>query len=333
MRKTITLALLGVFIAGATALAQDRDTVQNRLAAALADHAAAHAHHAEDRAAWLAAMAVYPPDPETATSDPPPDPERPAPVAADDGHVADFEERLGFALGYVNDGGCAVPSKTLSGSYARESADRDIYAAVRTAPSGGDCETNATSFSLAIERRYALGAGWDGVAKFGADRRSVSAPYALVDAGGAVVTRPDGNPSDPVTLPAGSRDTVGGYLGVSREIAGGFRVTGAFNVVPVTWATAEDSFAGHFAVAWDHGNTFDLQTWADIGRDWFGAARASWRPATSARIGVEISAEHAWGLNSIDGGEPAAQTFAGLPVAIQGAARDHSTAVAIGITF
>ena len=327
--RLLTLALLGILTLGSVALAQERrpvDTVQARLADALAEHEAAHVEHEADREAWLAAMASYPPAPE-------PEPE-PAPAAAPVAAAApEIEERMGFGFAYFDDGGCAVAGKSLTGTYAREAASHDVRALVRTAPSGGNCEVNATSFSLAVERRYEIAAGWSAVAKFGADRRSTSAPYAIVDGAGNVLTRPDGAPSDPVTLPAGAADTIGGYLGFTSPDWSGVRITLAGGVVPVDWASEEDSIAAHFAISYDYGNSFDLDAWADIGRDWYGAARASWRPTVAGRSGVEISAGFDWGLTAVDDGAPIEQTFAGLPVHKQGPARDHATSVGVAITF
>ena len=329
--RFLILALLGIFTLGAPALAQPRETVQARLAEALSEHEAAHAEHEADREAWLSAMAAYPPaialepahpsEPVAAMSAA--GPSTPAPIV---------EERLGFGITYLDDGGCNVASKSLTGSYARETGDYDVSARVRTAPSGGDCERNATSFALAVERRWKVGGSWSAVAKFAADRRSTSAPYAIVDAHGDVLTRADGAPSDPVTLPAGAADTIGGVLGVTTEWSG-VRLTVGGNIVPVDWAREPDSIAGHVAVSWDYGSTVDVGAWADIGRDWYGAARASWRPAVATGIGVEISAGYDWGLRAVDDGAPFAQTFAGLPVHKQGPARDHATTLGIGITF
>ena len=325
--RFLILALASLLILPGLSAAQEPDTVQERLASALAAHETAHEIHESDREAWLEAMAEWPPAPAPA---PAPEP-APEPEAAPAAPAPSLEERLGFAVGYVNDGGCSIPSKTLTGRYTREADSHGIYAEVRTAPSGGDCERSATSFNLTVERRYALAFGWEAVAKFQADRRSTSAPYALVDGTGEVIARPDGAPSDPVTLPAGTADVVGGYLGITRAVDA-FRFTIAGNVVPVSWMEGE-SLAAHLAIAWDHGDSFDVSASADIGRDWLGFARASWRPPVSSRIGVELSGGFAWGLNSIDGGEPAEQTFAGLPVIIQGAPRDTAITADIGITF
>ena len=321
MRLTaFTLALVALFFAG-VAPAQETD-VERRKADVDTAYSAAIADYNATTAAYIAALEP-----------------RYVPVAVpvavpviQAAPAPEVEERMTFSLGYLDDGGCNVSAKTLVGSYAREADESDVFAQVRTGPSGGDCERNATSFGLSVERRYAIADGWDAVAKFQADRRSTSAPYAIVDADGMVVARPDGAPSDPVTLPAGAADTIGGILGISRAF-GGLRVVIAGNVVPVTWAAHDDSFAAHFAIAWDVGNTFDFRAHADVGRDWYGATRASWRPPTSGRFGVEISSGFAWGLNAVDGGEPAMQTFAGLPVALQGAPRDTALTADVGITF
>lgn len=325
MRRLIILALFGALALGGTALAQEPDSIEARAEAARAEHGAALAAWEAEWVSYIEALRAE------ESEAPAPAPERPpAPVVQAPDPI---EERLGFAIGYTDDGGCRIPAKTLSGSYAREADNHTAHAVVRTAPSGGDCERAATSFGLSIERRYEIGGGFQAVAKFGADRRSTAAGYALVGADGEVLARPDGAPSDPVVLPSGSADTIGGYLGISRALGGGVRATLAGNVVPVDWSAEEDSFAAHIAIAWDYGDTFDLAASADVGRDWYGAARASWRPITPGRIGIEISADFGWGLNSVDSGAPAEQTFAGLPVVLQGAPRDTATNVAVGITF
>ena len=332
--RLIALTLWALVALGGSALsgpqeAGSPDSIEARAAAARAEHQAAldkweaarHSSVAEWEE-WEAAMAAYPPAPAPVMATP----ETPAPDSV-------FSERMGFALTYWNDGGCRVAGKALTGTYDREADKYNAHAMVRTGPSGGDCERNATSFSVGLERRYEVARGWSAVAKFSADRRSTSAPYALVDAAGNVLTRPDGAASDPVTLPAGAADTIGGYLGISSPLFSGLRITVAGNVVPIEWADEADSFAVHFAIAYDFAENFDFDVWTDVGRDWYGGARASWRPSVASRIGTEISAGYDWGLNSVDGGEPSHQTFAGLPVVIQGAPRDDSWTLGVGITF
>ena len=324
--RLLTLALLGILTLGSLSFGQEPDTVQARLAEVLAEHEAAHDAHEADREAWLAAMAEYPLAPAAVPAAAP----APAVAAAP---APEIEERMGFGLAYLNDGGCAVAGKSLRGSYSREAAESDIYAQVRTAPSGGNCEVNATSFSLAVERRYEIASGWSAMAKFGADRRSTSAPYAIVDGDGMVLTRADGAPSDPVTLPAGAADTIGAYLGVASPDFSGFRLTVAGNVVPVDWAAEDDGLVAHLAVSYDVGDGFDLDAWVDVGRDHYGAARASWRPSVAGKIGLEITAGYDWGLTAVDDGAAFRQTFAGLAAHKQGPARDHATHVAVGISF
>ena len=322
-RHLFFLAILGLICAPALAQEADEpDTVEARHNEAQAAYQVALADYEAARTAYIESLRPIRMPVAVAT-----------PVAVPVPVAEDVDERLGFSVDYWNDGGCNIAGKALSASYDREAASYEAHAIVRTAPSGGDCERNATSFSIGLERRHEIGGGWSAVAKFLADRRSTSAPYALVDASGAVMTRPDGMPSDPVTLPAGAAETIGGYLGISTPVVQGFRATIAGNVVPVEWANEADSFAAHVAVSYDFRSTLDLDAHADIGRDWYGGARASWRPSVTSRIGTEISAGYSWGLNSVDGGEPTEQRFAGLPVVIQGAPRDDAWTLGIGITF
>ena len=330
-RLIITLALMGLLAFGGSAFAQapqeetetETGTIEARKAALDAAYEARLAEWKIATAEYIAAIRpqkTYIPLVET--------------VEVSVAVAEDVEERLGFAMSYWNNGGCNVAGKALTGTYDREASSYDAHAMVRTAPSGGDCERQSTSFSVGLERRYEVGgSGWSAMAKFAADRRSTSAPYALVDAAGDVLTRPDGGPSDPVTLPAGAADTIGGYLGISSPLWRGVRITLAGNVVPVEWADEADGLAGHIAVSYDFGDVFDFDAHADVGRDWYGGARASWRPSMASRIGTEFSAGYSWGLNSVDGGEPDMQTFAGLPVVIQGAPRDDAWTLGLGITF
>ena len=327
--RYLILALMGVMTLAPVAGAQEpAETVEERAAIARAEHADALADW-EDRwysyldALRAAASKVRPPAPA-------PEPEPAAPVAA--APADPVEERLGFRWDYLDDGGCPVASNAVSGTYDRESEVYDVHAMVRTQPSGGDCRVQATAYTVQVERRYAIRGGWEAVAKFGADRRSVAAPYAIVDSAGRILARPDGGPSDPVTLPAGSAETLGGYLGVSRTF-GDLRATAAVNVVPVDWSTEPDSIAAHIAASYDLGDFLDVDASADIGRDWYGSARASWRRSVAGRIGVEVSGGYAWGLTSVDAGVPVSQTFAALPVTLQGPARDTSFFAGVGVTI
>ena len=328
MRRLITLALAGLFLAGA-ALAQETE-VERRKADLDTAYAAAVRDYNEATAAYVAALEP-----------------RFVPVAVpvavpvvQASAAPEHEERMGFAWTHLNDGGCDVAANTLTGSYTREAAVYDVYGMVRTGPSGGDCRRNASAFTIAVERRYAIGGGFSAVAKFGADRRSTAAAYALVDSAGEVLARPDGMASDPVTLPAGSMETVGGYLGVTTPEFAGLRLTGAFNVVPVDWVKdgmVESGYAGHVAAAYEVGSGFDLSAQADFAladfAHWYGGTRASWRPNVPGRLGLEVSADYSFGLTAVDGGEPMEQTFAGLPVVLQGAPRDTAFSVSIGVAF
>ena len=323
MKRLIILALLGLLF-GAVAPAQESepDTVQERHNEATEAYEVALADYESATAAYIESLKPLEVPVAVAT-----------PVAVPVQVAEDIEERMGFGLTYWNDGGCRTAGKALTGSYDREAPEYDIHGSVRTGPSGGDCERNATAFTVSIERRYAIGGGWSAVGKFLADRRSTSAPYAIVDSSGVVLSRPDGMASDPVTLPAGAATTPGGYLGISSPVWAGLRITIAGNVVPVEWADHDESLAGHVAISYDVGDTFDLDAHADIGRDHYGGARASWRPSVASRIGTEFTVGYSFGLNAVDGGEPARQTFAGLPVSIQGAPRDDAWTLGIGITF
>ena len=331
MKRLTILALVGLLLIGAPGLAQEpaeADSVQARLAEALAAHEAAHATHETDREAWLSAMSAYPPEPEPELET------APAPVAA----TSPIEERFGFHGGVHRDGSCgADPIVVTSGSYDRAGENYGIHAAIRTAPSGGDCRKDSTSFALATERRYALGGGWDVVGKFAAGRRSVFEPYELLAGDGAVALRPDGNPADIRPFPVGAPTNVGLYLGVSRAWEG-FRATGAVNAAPVTFAETGDSRTGHVAVSWDVRDNFDVAASVDIADvwnhddRWFGSARASWRPGVANDVGSEIFARYEWGLTALAGAGPA--TIALGPQIYQAAgASGTSLQVGIGITF
>ena len=114
------------------------------------------------------------------------------------------DESLAFSYSYRDDGGCPDPGHTVSGEYARETADMDISAYARTAPSGGDCRVDSLSYGVGVSRGFASAGGFDVVAAFGADKRSTSSVYALADGSGAVMARADGGPYFPATLPAGA---------------------------------------------------------------------------------------------------------------------------------
>jgi len=248
------------------------------------------------------------------------------------------EDRLSVSYAYVDAGDCPEPGHTVVSEYLRSSPDTDFHARVRTAPSGGDCRVDGLSFAVGGERRFPV-AGWYAVAKFGASRQSTAAPYAIVDAQGDVLTRPDGGPSDPVVLPAGAAETILGSLGFGRDL-GFAAVEAAVNFVPTDWADGTAGRTIHFGASSGFDVTVplpggpglevavDAHFSVDVGNDAFGEF------AVSATTGIlRAAVRHSFGLDVLDAGVPATQTFAGLPAVALGAPQAHSTSVEVGASW
>ena len=154
-----------------------------------------------------------------------------------------------------------------------------------------------------------------------------------------MLTRADGGPSDPVVLPAGAAETILGSLGFGRDL-GFAEVEAAVNFVPTDWADGTSGRTVHFAASSGFDVTLplpgpedlpvavDAEFSVDVGNDVFGGF------AVSATTGVlRAAVRHDFGLDVLDAGVPAAQTFAGLPAVALGPPQAHSTSVEIGAVW
>ena len=179
-------------------------------------------------------------------------------------------EQLYGSFSYVDDGGCDTVIPTMELGYSRSSENLRVGASVRTAASGGNCEVESVSYNLEVSKDFPL--GWKGCganAKFVADKRSASAPYALASGTvdpvviKSIKTRDDGKPEHVTRFPAGAAETVVAAIGVSCDM-GFANVEVGYNLVPVDWAVdpekcaaGEDSPDCHFKeeAALDENNT------------------------------------------------------------------------------
>ena len=246
-------------------------------------------------------------------------------------------DRISLSYQRIDDGSCGdVVGNILSATYSHQSDGFDVRGSVRSAPSGGDCREDGLSYSIDVERRFLLGeSGFSGLAKFLADERSTTAPYALVDAMGKVLLRPDGQASNPLILPAGRAQTIGAILGLSKTHAGASFDIG-FNVVPVDWADGSSGRTFHGAIDYtsDFGSgTLGFGIGVDIGNDTFGETYVEYRFSLAGGLGAELRFGHAFGLNALDAGVPPTATFAGLPAVVSGAPQDTATTFAFGLSL
>lgn len=258
---------------------------------------------------------------------------------------------------YEDLGDCPDPGHIMSAQLrgAFESLGLDYSAHVRTAPSGGDCRVDSLSYNLTIDQHVGQIGQFDVQASFGADKRSINAPYAITDGMGNTLARADGHPSDPVTLPAGAAETVTGALSmchgwdnaVEADEDAGVEASGATwgaelclggNVVPTDWIDGESSRTARVTaslqlptvdvpmLANPVATAFDLTV--DAGSEGhYGDAQLRF---TSGILSLTV--RQAFGLDEVDAGVPAMQTFAGLPAALQGAPTGSTLTVALGGT-
>ena len=238
-------------------------------------------------------------------------------------------ESITFAYTFRDDGSCADPGHIVSGELLAkyEQLGLDVSAYARTAPSGGDCRVDTLSYNLSIEQSAFSFGAWDAVAIFGADKRSTSAGYAIVDAMGNVLVRPDGRASDPVVLPAGAAETVTAAMTLCRDIGSvNVNLCAGVNVVPVDWADGSTGRTAHFRATVALPYNVNLDVTVDAGADQFGDLALRWSKGP-----LHVALRQAFGLNATDDGTPEMQTFAGLPVVKTGAPQSTATLLEVGV--
>ena len=255
----------------------------------------------------------------------------------------DGDETISFSYAYRDDGSCRVAGNTLSGEFegSYPSLGLDVSAFARTAPTGGNCEVDGLSYAFTASKDVAGFGAWDVAAVFAADKRSTSAPYAITDSAGNVLLRADGNASDPVVLPAGAAESATAALSLCRGFGGAeeggsppFEFCAGGNVVPVDWADGSSGRTAHLSAGAElcpecellgHPLRFSVDLQADVGAGVFGDA------VVRGTLGIlSASIRHSFGLNEVDNGAPANQTFSGLPSALAGAPQDTSTVFMLG---
>ena len=240
---------------------------------------------------------------------------------------AKADDTAAFAYTYLDDGGCKRAGHTYSGEYEHDDKAnrRNVTAYVRAAPTGGDCVQEGLTYSLDIEQGFAWRPGIEGLVKFMADSRSVSAPYGLGDGMGGVLLRPDGVPYFGTILPAGKRQAVAAVLGASF-LRGSCEFDTGLNVVPVDWSSGDKGRTVHLGLSCERkvrGAMVELTANADVGEGAFWDLVFSVdRQFSGSRFGVGVVLRYAGGLNDLDGGEPGMQTVGGAPFMLLGAPQD-----------
>lgn len=244
-------------------------------------------------------------------------------------------DSVALSYGYVDDGGCPKAGHTVQATYTHASEGMDVYASVRSAPSGGDCTVDGLSYNLEAERRFAVTDTISGLVKFQAEEHSTSAPYAIVDENGRVITRGDGQAASPVTLPAGKAQTIAGILGASFSV-GVLNIDLGYNLVPIDWADGSSGRTAHVAASAGFDlpvGRLGLMASLDKGNGSFGETRATLDVPIKSGFSMAVSVSRIFGLNEIDGGEPATQEFAGLPAVLAGAPQDTATFFSVGLSY
>ena len=249
-----------------------------------------------------------------------------APIAL----AGDRDERMSFGYSYVDDGGCAKAAQVFTGSYLREREKLDVLGNVQVAPSGGNCERDAVNYNFSIERYLDLPGVWDAFGKFGADKRSTSSLYALMDPDGSILQRDDGGPLFATRLPSGVAETIIAAFGVSRDF-GLVRAGLGMNIVPIDWSDGKGRSI-HGDIGLDL-NGLDMDMGIDIGKGFLGEARATYHWALNDRFGIAAYAEYVWGLNELDDGAPGVQNIADAPFTKIGAPRNDAWGFGAELSF
>ena len=237
------------------------------------------------------------------------------------------EQSVFAAFSLLDDGSCERSLPALELGFSRSDDDQDIDAQVYTRPSGGDCREDNTGFDFSAEQRFPFAGGLGGLIKFEARQNSLSASYAITDADGNLLTRPDGGASDPVRLPAGTSRHLAGILGVSMTRGCANADIGG-NFAPVDFADGSSSLTLHVAVncAIDAlGGVFEAGFSADSGEGGnFGSAEIGWRREIGNDWSVGLVYDYDWGLNELALEAALYSTFAGLPAVNQGAPQGNA---------
>ncbi|MCY4429449.1 MAG: hypothetical protein OXC11_03530 [Rhodospirillales bacterium] len=245
-------------------------------------------------------------------------------------------DELALGLDWADDGECVDATKALTLSYTRKGDMLDAYANLRQKPSGGDCTQQSRSYTLELEYRYPLGTivgvEWQGFGKFGADRQSFRAPYAIVGSD----PRPDGS-LEAMMLRAGSRESVSGIVGGGAEF-GPVAVGFGYNVEETAWSDGTTGNTFHVDVGTELdllGGVLEVAADADLDADhMYGSARGIWRrdiPGTA--LGFNLGIYHDWGRREVAPDAPDMLAFLGEEWALQGPGADTATRVGLEVSF
>ena len=232
------------------------------------------------------------------------------------------EQSVFAAFSLIDDGSCERSLPALELGFSRSDDDQDIDAQVYTRPSGGDCREDNTGFDFSAEQRFPFAGGLAGLVKFEARQNSLSAPYAITDADGNLLTRSDGGASDPVRLPAGTSRHLAGILGVSMTRGCANADIGG-NFAPVDFADGSSSATLHVAVNCAVegvlGGVFEAGFSSDVGEGGnFGSAEIGWRREIGNDWSFGLVYDYDWGLNELASEAAMYSAFAGLPAVNQG---------------
>lgn len=233
----------------------------------------------------------------------------------------------------VADGGCDKVMHAVSLDIQHEGTNREAHGYVRTAPSGGDCETSAVAYDAGFIQYLPGYWGFEPYASIGLSSQSASAPYALTDESGNVLLRDDGNALHVTNLPVGRAESVEAVVGMSKRISLGQREDAELQarlgvlLAPVDWA---DGKSTHGAILELDTEVFGLNvnTSTVVGADVYGDIAVRW-----SRGPVVLTYRLAYGLDALAPPGPQVAVVSGTPFALAGVPQSTAHNFEIGLRW
>ena len=244
------------------------------------------------------------------------------------------DESVGAYFTILNDGSCERALPTVETDYSRTGGSLEARATVRSSPFGGDCNSDALSYNLWVERQFDVGSGVGVLFKFQSSKNPLTALYALSQ-NQMVLRRADSAPLLTNRLPAGNAQVVNGIVGLSRAVPLIGELDVGINVAKTPFSDGQEGRTLHMALNRTLGiGLFGIELNTGVSLDFdanghdYGAAYAVW-----SRGSLTCKFDGSWGLNELGDGLSAFTTIRGTEWAIQGAARDWRASGGCGIRF
>ena len=250
------------------------------------------------------------------------------------GSAAHATDRLTLNYAWTDDGGCTQPTERLSLTYQHESSIWDAYGTIRQEPSGGDCRKEKLNGDVWVQRKFPLTYcerfDCNGVVKIGANRVSVSGPYAVDGE-----LRDDGRPLRLITLPAGVSSNWMAVVGANLEWHGWTGTLGA-NLVEIPFADGESERTLHVAFGTEVRALWGVvELAADFDTDLrghaFGSNRMVWRSIEKrGELGLSVGVHHDWGLQQHAAEVPDRVDWYGREAVAWGSVEDEALRFVVG---